>query len=462
MKIETINPATGKKISSYSEMSLRETKQIIDKVQQAFSKWKNVGFPERAKCMKSAADILQTRKTKLAHLMAEEMGKPLPQAEIEIEKCIWVCKYYAHNAVHFLSEELIKTDAAKSYVTFQPLGIILAIMPWNFPFWQVFRFLAPGLMAGNGAILKHALNVTGCALAIENIVKMAGFPNNLLRTLVISTSHVSKVIENPLIKAVTLTGSTSAGKAVASKAGKYLKKTVLELGGSDPYIIFDDADLEMAAKMCVASRMLNGGQSCIAAKRFIVTSSIKYYFEKIVVKYMIKHIMGNPRDPRTTLGPLARFDLRNRLHAQVQKSIARGAQLLCGGFIPKITGAFYPPTVLTDVKKGMPAYDEEIFGPVASIISVPNEKEAVKVANDTSFGLGAAVFTKNIKVGERSAATQLEAGNCFVNTLVRSDPRLPFGGIKESGYGRELSSFGIREFVNIKTVYVAESKQFPK
>jgi len=387
--------------------------------------------------------------------MTEEMGKPIVQSRAEIEKCASVCDFYAQKAKEFLTPEKIETDAQKSYVSFQPLGIVLAVMPWNFPFWQVFRFLAPALMAGNAGVLKHASNVPGCALAIEEVIRKAGFPQNLFRALLIGSKDVNSVIEHSLVKAVTLTGSTLAGKAVAAKAGSVLKKSVLELGGSDPYVILDDADLDMAVSACVASRLVNGGQSCIAAKRFIVVESIRSEFEKLFVEQMKAKKMGNPIEENTDIGPQARHDLRNQLHNQVQQSIKDGAKLILGGEIPEDKGAYYPPTVLTDIKKGMLAYDEELFGPVASIIPAKDEADALEKANDSVFGLGAAVFTKDIKKGEQIAEKGLEAGCCFVNTFVRSDPRLPFGGIKESGYGRELSSFGIREFVNIKTVYVA-------
>jgi len=327
-------------------------------------------------------------------------------------------------------------------------------MPWNFPFWQVFRFAAPALMAGNAGILKHASNVPGCALGIESVFREAGFPDNLFRTLLIGSGQVNAVIAHPLVMAVTLTGSTPAGKAVAKKAGEMLKKTVLELGGSDAYVILADADLDAAVSTCVASRLINAGQSCIAAKRFIVPEAIRRQFEEGFVARMRVTKVGNPLDERTQIGPLARHDLRDELHQQVQQSIANGATCVLGGVIPEGKGAFYPPTVLTNVKKGMPAYDDELFGPVASIIAVQDEQEAIRVANDSVFGLGAAVFTQDLAKGERIAASELEAGCCFVNTLVKSDPRLPFGGIKESGYGRELSSYGIKEFVNIKTVFV--------
>ena len=386
--------------------------------------------------------------------MTLEMGKPIAQSRAEVEKCAWVCEYYAENAEKFFSDEMIETDASKSFVSFQPLGIVLAVMPWNFPFWQVFRFAAPGLMAGNAGILKHASNVSGCALAIEEVFREAGFPENLFRTILVPSSQMEKVIKNEKIKAVTLTGSVPAGKAVAKTAGSVLKKTVMELGGSDPYVILEDADLEMAADTCVTARFINGGQSCIAAKRFIVVEKVYDEFEKLFIEKMKSKKMGDPIDESNDIGPQASVPLRDELHQQVEKSIKLGAELLLGGKIPELKGAYYPPTVLSNVKKGMPAYDEELFGPVAALIKAKDESEAIKIANDTIFGLGAAVFTGDVARGEKIAKEKLHAGCCFVNAFVKSDPRLPFGGIKESGYGRELSVYGIREFVNIKSIYI--------
>jgi len=409
---------------------------------------------ERAQRMHQAAKLLRDQAPAYALLMAQEMGKPVKDGRAEVEKCAWVCDFYAEQAAQFLKPEVVETEASRSFVTFQPLGVVLAVMPWNFPFWQVFRFAAPALMAGNAGVLKHASNVPGCALAIATVFRQAGFPEHLFETLLIGSAQVDAVIEHPLVTAVTLTGSTPAGQAVASKAGALVKKTVLELGGSDPYIILADADIEASVRTCVSSRLINSGQSCIAAKRFIVVESIQKQVEACFVAEMQAARMGDPLDTETTLGPLARHDLRDDLHQQVQASIAKGAHCLLGGTIPEGPGAFYPPTVLTHVSKGMPAYDEELFGPVAAIITVPDEAEAIHVANDSIFGLGAAVFTQDKAKGERLAAQELEAGCCFVNTFVRSDPRLPFGGVKASGYGRELSHYGIKEFVNIKTVYV--------
>lgn len=454
MAITAMNPATGELIKEYKEMTPAEVEDIIKSVHAAFLNWRQTDFAKRADCMKKAAQVLRRQATTYAQLMAQEMGKPVKDGRSEAEKCAWVCDYYAEHAEKFLEAELVETDARRSFVTFQPLGVVLAIMPWNFPFWQVFRFAAPALMAGNGAVLKHASNVPGCALAIETIFREAGFPANIFRTLLVGSGQIEAIIENPLVKAVTLTGSTPAGQAVAQKAGEMLKKSVLELGGSDAYLILEDADLDLAVETCVNSRLINSGQSCIAAKRFIVVEKHREQFERQFVEKMRQVKMGDPMAEDTEIGPQARPDLRDDLHKQVQKSIAQGARCLLGGVIPEGKGAFYPPTVLTDVRKGMPAHDEELFGPAAAIIPVKDEAEAIKVANDSTFGLGAAVFTQDLKKGERIAATELEAGSCFVNALVKSDPRLPFGGIKESGYGRELSHFGIREFVNIKTVYI--------
>ena len=454
MALQSINPANDALVQEYPETSPAELTRAVAAAHQAFLAWRFTSFAERAAPMRRAAALLRERKEALALLMAIEMGKPLAQGRAEAEKCAWVCEYYAAEAEGFLRSEEIKTDATRSFVAFTPLGVVLAVMPWNFPLWQVFRFVAPGLMAGNAGLLKHSSNVSGCALAIEDIVHGAGFPRDLFRTLLVPSKAVAAIIEAPEVKAVTLTGSTPAGRAVAATAGRVLKKTVLELGGSDPYLILEDADLEQAAETCAASRLINGGQSCIAAKRFIVVEAVRPRFEQLFVERMRARTMGDPLAEGIDIGPQARTDLRDELHAQVVKTVAAGARVLLGGERPSGPGAFYAPSVLTGVKKGMAAYDEELFGPVAAVIAVEDEAEAVRVANDSVFGLGAAVFTKDAARGERLAERALDAGACFVNSLVKSDPRLPFGGIKESGYGRELSSFGIREFVNVKTVYV--------
>ncbi|MBI3117539.1 MAG: NAD-dependent succinate-semialdehyde dehydrogenase [Candidatus Hydrogenedentes bacterium] len=454
MPIESLNPATGQRIQQYEEMAPGEVDRIIGAAHAAFPAWRAKSFEERGVYLKKTAEILRQRKEEWGKLMVVEMGKTLAAAVAEVDKCAWVCDFYAEKAKEFLAPELVETDASKSFITYQPFGVMLAIMPWNFPFWQVYRFAAPALMAGNCGLLKHASNVPGCALAIEESFREAGLPDNVFRTLLIGSKQVNAVLEHPHLKGVSLTGSTPAGQAVAAKAGSLLKKTVLELGGSDPYLILEDADLDEAIKTCVTSRLICNGQSCIAAKRFIVVEPVREEFTRRFVESMAKVKMGDPLDPAVGLGPLAREDLREDLHAQVVKSIEKGAKLLLGGAIPKQAGAYYPATVLANVTKGMPAYDEELFGPVAAIIGAKDEADAIRIANDTIFGLGAAVFTRDVQRGEEIAATQIEAGCCFVNAFVKSDPRLPFGGIKESGYGRELGYHGIHELVNIKTVYV--------
>ncbi|MFZ0241597.1 MAG: NAD-dependent succinate-semialdehyde dehydrogenase [Desulfobacterales bacterium] len=454
MAFEAINPTTGEKIKTYPEMTPGEVERLVVRAHDVFGDWKATAFSERAAMMKTAAGVLREKAGDFARLMALEMGKPVRDGRSEVEKCAWVCEHYAEQAAEILATEEIATDAGRSYVAFQPLGVVLAVMPWNYPFWQVFRFAAPALMAGNAGVLKHSANVPGCALAIEEVFRRAGFPENLFTTLMIGGDNVEKVIEHPLVKAVTLTGSTAAGQAVAAAAGRQLKKSVLELGGSDPYVVLEDADLEATVRACVTSRLLNSGQSCIAAKRFVVVEAVREAFETMFVEQMRRKTMGDPLEESVEVGPQARFDLREDLHRQVHQSVDKGARCLLGGQIPGGAGYFYPPTILTDVRKGMAAYDEETFGPVAAVIGVKDEAEAIRVANDTVFGLGAAVFTRDIARGERLAATAIEAGSCFVNAFVRSDPRLPFGGIKESGYGRELSHYGIKEFVNIKTVWV--------
>ena len=451
--MESINPATGKTIKTYEDMTPVQAAAVVEDAHTAWKAWRKTPFPERARLMKRAAEILRERKEAFATLMALEMGKPLKQGIAEAEKCALVCDYYAEHAEEHLASEIVETDAAKSYVAFDPLGVVLAIMPWNFPFWQVFRFAAPALMAGNAGVLKHASNVPGCALAIEEIFSTAGFPKGVFRALLIGSKHVKGLIEHPLVRAVTLTGSTPAGKAVAAQAGAVMKKTVLELGGSDPYLVLEDANLDQAVSTCTASRLINSGQSCVNAKRFIIVDPLLAAFTERMVAAMRTKKMGDPLADGTDVGPQARRDLRDDLHKQVLDSVAKGARVLLGGKIPPGPGSFYPPTVLGDVKPGMPAFDEELFGPVASIIKARDEADAVRLANDSVFGLGAAVFTEDTARGER-IARELEAGCAFVNTLVASHVRLPFGGVKDSGYGRELGSYGIREFVNVKTIYI--------
>jgi succinate-semialdehyde dehydrogenase / glutarate-semialdehyde dehydrogenase len=455
MTWQTINPASGAVVASYEETSPEAVQAIIASAHQAYLEWRSKSFSQRAALMRRAADVLRGNAREYARLMAEEMGKPVRDGIAEIQKCAGGCDFYAENAERFLAPEPVATEARKSYVAFNPLGVVLAVMPWNFPFWQVFRFASPGLMAGNAGVLKHASNVPGCALAIEQVFRKAGFPEHLFRTLLIGSKEVTAVIEHPLVRAVTLTGSGPAGRAVAGKAGAMLKKTVLELGGSDPYLVLEDADLEQAAALCTKGRLINTGQSCIAAKRFIVVDKVRSRFEELFVQRMSAAKFGDPLSEQTELGPLARHDLRDALHDQVQRSVAVGARCLLGGKIPDGPGAYYPPTVLTDVKKGMPAYQEELFGPVAAVIPVKDEEGAIAVANDSVFGLGGAVLTGDRERGERIARERIESGCVFVNEAVRSDARLPFGGVKESGYGRELSNYGIKEFVNIKSVYVA-------
>lgn len=452
--MQSINPYTGKTVGEYNEYTSAKVDEIIRKVDTAFQLWKQSGFEQRSVFMKNLQAKLLEKKEMLAGIIVSEMGKVKREAIGEIEKCAFVCGYYAENAESFLKNEPIKTEASESYISYQPIGTVLAVMPWNFPFWQVFRFLAPALMAGNTGLLKHASNVSGCALAIEQLVRDAGFPEHVFRTLLIGSKEVKSVIENPLIKAVTLTGSTPAGRSVASTAGAALKKSLLELGGSDPYLVLEDADVLTAARLCVASRLINAGQSCIGAKRFIVADKIYDQFRNEFVRLMSEAKYGDPLNPETTIGPLARLDLRNELHQQVEKSCEMGATLVFGGFIPDGDVPFYPPTVLENVRPGMPAYHEELFGPVAVLFRFKTEDEAVRIANDTVFGLGAGIFTSNIEKGKQLAERGLEAGCVFINDFVKSDPRLPFGGIKESGYGRELSAVGIREFVNIKTLVV--------
>ncbi len=452
--MQSVNPFSGKIIQTYREYSTPEIETIALQVDAAYRQWKLTSFGQRAQLMKNLQSKLTENRVSLAALVSAEMGKVLREALGEIDKCAMCCGFYAENAESFLKNEAVKTEAAEAYISFQPIGTILAVMPWNFPFWQVFRFLAPALMAGNTGILKHASNVSGCALAIENLVRDAGFPENVFRTILTGSAGVKAVIENPLVKAVTLTGSTPAGKAVASAAGASLKKSVLELGGSDPYLILEDADIKSAARLCVTSRLLNAGQSCIGAKRFIVADQVYESFKTEFVRLMTQSVYGDPFDAQTTIGPLARTDLRDELHQQVEKSRLMGASVLLGGFIPESKAAFYPPTVLENVTPGMPAYHEELFGPVAVLYSFKTLEEAIRIANDTVFGLGAGVFTSDLSKGKMLAEKGLEAGCVFVNDFVKSDPRLPFGGIKESGYGRELAAFGIREFVNVKSIVV--------
>jgi succinate-semialdehyde dehydrogenase/glutarate-semialdehyde dehydrogenase len=455
MSLRSVDPTDGSLVREYPETTLEEVTGALAAAARAFEAWRRTSFAERASVMRRAPPRLRERKEELARLMAREMGKPVAQGRGEAEKCAWVCDHYAENAERLLAPESVPTDASRSYVAFEPLGPVLAVMPWNFPFWQVFRFAAPALMAGNVGLLKHASNVCGCALAIEDLLHAAGVPRDAFRALLVPSSKVAALVEAREVVAVTLTGSTPAGRAIAAKAGAVLKKTVLELGGSDPYVILEDADLEKAAETCAAARLVNSGQSCIAAKRFVVVEPVRARFEELLVERIRARRMGNPLEDGVDVGPQARPDLRDDLHRQVEASVARGARVLLGGTVPDGPGAFYPPSVLSGVAPGMPAFDEELFGPVAAVVAAKDEKDAIRLANHTVFGLGAAVFTRDLERGERIARRELAAGSCFVNAFVKSDPRLPFGGIRESGYGRELGVFGIREFVNVKTVYVA-------
>jgi succinate-semialdehyde dehydrogenase/glutarate-semialdehyde dehydrogenase len=455
MTLKAINPTTGELIAEYEEMSTEATAAAVDAAHLAFLDWRRLSFAERAVPMRRAGALLRERARDYGRLMAQEMGKPIGGGIAEAEKCASACDYFADKAEAFLAPEPIPVEGAKAYVAFQPIGVVLAVMPWNFPFWQVFRFIAPGLMAGNAGVLKHASNVPGCAKAIEDLMREAGFPQDLFRTLMIGSRAVEAVIEHPRIRAVTLTGSEPAGRAVARKSGEVLKKTVLELGGSDPYLVLRDADVEMAAAISTKARLVNSGQSCIAGKRFIVVEPLRERFEALFVEKMRAAKMGDPLDEATEVGPMARHDLRDDLHGQVEDSIGKGARLMCGGEIPDGAGAFYPPTVLSDVRKGMAAYGEELFGPVAAIISARDEAEAIAIANDSDFGLGAGIITADLAHGERLAVEQVEAGSVFINGAVASNVALPFGGVKNSGYGRELSHYGIKEFVNIKTIFVA-------
>jgi len=450
------DPSNGQTGRPYDGHTRDEALGIARKTRLAWEAWRRTPFSERASLMQAAGRVLRQRQDAFAGLMTAEMGKTLKEGRAEIEKCAFNCDYFAENAERFLERRPIDIGGPKTFVTYNPLGVVLAVMPWNFPFWQVFRFAAPALMAGNAAVLKHASNVPGCALAIESVFRDAGFPQNLFRTLLIASRDVRALIEDQNIAAVTLTGSVEAGRQVAAAGGASLKKTVLELGGADPYLVLADANIERAAEICAAARMINGGQSCIAGKRFIVVAEVREAFERALAGEMQAYTFGDPRDPLTKLGPLSSVEARDGIHAQVAESLAKGARLLTGGEIPERPGACYPPTVVTHVKPGMPLYDDEVFGPVAAVIEARDEADAIRIANQSRFGLGSGVITRDLERGERIAAEELEAGMSFVNATVRSDPRIPFGGIKESGYGRECSDFGIREFVNVKSVLVQD------
>lgn len=453
MSLISTNPATGQRIHIYGSHTSVQIEAALKQAQASYLGWRELSPGSRARHLRALGKSLRAQVDDLADLITAEVGKPISQSRAEVEKCARVCDYYARHGAAYLAPEHPPGAPKQGRVHYEPLGIILAIMPWNFPFWQAFRAVAPALMAGNTLVLKHASNVSGCALAIEQIFHDAGTPSGLLHTLLIPAKNVAALIKDPRIVAVTMTGSTQAGREVAAQAGAELKPGVFELGGSDPYLILEDADLDHAAEVCASARLVNSGQSCVGAKRFIVLNKVRAEFQKKLVARMAARRVGDPTDPATDVGPMARHDLRDELHSQVVKSVRRGAKVLLGGKPTGGDGWFYPPTVLTSVKKGMPAYDEEMFGPVAAIIGVRDEAEAITVANDTPFGLGAAIFSKNRRRA-RELAQELEAGMVFVNEAVKSDPTLPFGGIKQSGYGRELGSPGIRAFVNTKTVWV--------
>jgi succinate-semialdehyde dehydrogenase/glutarate-semialdehyde dehydrogenase len=453
MHFASVNPATGTTIEHIEADRPERVEEKIRLSAKRFSTWRDSAMQDRAKLLQAAARELRSRIEEYAGAMTREMGKPIAQSRAEVEKCAWVCEYYADNAAEMLSREMIATDAESSYVRFDPLGPVLAVMPWNFPFWQVFRFAAPALMAGNTALLKHASNVPRCAILIEEVFRNAGFPEGCFQTLMISSSAVADVLAHPAVAAATLTGSEYAGSKVAEAAGRAIKKTVLELGGSDPFIVLEDADVAEAARTGARARMLNTGQSCIAAKRFIVVEAVAARFTSLFVDAMRAMVVGDPADETTEVGSMAREDLLLELDAQVRATVDAGATLLLGGERIDGVGAFYPPTVVSDVRPGMAMYEQETFGPAAAIITVRDEDHAVDVANESAFGLGASVWTKDLPRGERIAA-RIEAGAVFVNGLVKSDPRLPFGGVKRSGYGRELAHYGIKEFTNVKTVWV--------
>ena len=453
MAMTSINPATGEEIKTFESLTDEQINEKLELATRAFRRYRKTPFSDRAKKMVRAAEILEEEKEEFARLMTSEMGKTFTAAVAEAEKCAWVCRYYAENAERFLSDEAAETGAARSYVRYQPLGPILAVMPWNFPFWQVFRHVAPGLMAGNVILLKHASNVPQCALAIEDVVRRAGFPEGTFHTLLVGSDKVQSVIDDPRVRGVTLTGSEGAGRQVGSEAGENIKKTVLELGGSDPFIVMPSADLEEAVNTAVTARTLNNGQSCINAKRIIVHGEIADEFERRYVEAMQALKVGDPMDEETDMGPLAMPQILDDVDGQVRKSVEAGAKILTGGKPMDAEGNFYPPTVITDIPEDSPAYKEEIFGPVASLFRARDIDEAIRIANDTSFGLGASAWTDDPEE-QGTFINEIEAGQVFINSMVASDPRMPFGGVKASGYGRELSVYGLKEFVNVKTVWI--------
>jgi len=462
MSIQSVNPATEEVIQTFEPFSASRVNEALEQAHTAFLSWRETSFAERSMLLRRVANYLREHQAELARTATLEMGKPLVESEAEIEKCAWNCEYYAENAEKFLADEQIATNATESYVAFRPLGVVLALMPWNYPFWQVIRFAAPALMAGNTAVLKHASNVSRCALAIERIFRECDLPAGVFRTVLVPGAETGKLIADPRVAAVTLTGSEEAGVAVASTSGQYLKKHVLELGGSDAFIVLDDADIDAAAQTAVRARFQNTGQSCIAAKRFIVVESVAEAFEHKFVEEAAKLRVGDPLQRETQMGPMARGDLRDSLDKQVQASVKMGAKVLLGGKPLEGKGYFYAPTIVTHVTPEMPLFREETFGPVAAVIHARDTEHAVELANSSQFGLGGNLWTRNIEQG-RKLAGRLESGALFLNSMTTSDPRLPFGGVKHSGYGRELALFGIREFVNVQTVWIgpATGPQMP-
>ena len=452
-RMRSVDPATGETIAEFDVMGEADVDRALAQAHAVFPGWRDAGFTERARLMRTAAERLRGDRERLARIITAEMGKVIAEAEAEVEKCAFACDYYAENAARFLADEPFPSDVPGSFVAFEPLGVVLAVMPWNFPLWQVFRFAAPNLMAGNTAVLKHAANVSRCALEIEDVFRHAGFPEGAFRTLLLPGDRVGSVIADPRVRAVTLTGSDTTGSKVAAAAGEHLKKTVLELGGSDAFIVLADADLEAAATTAVRSRFQNAGQSCIAAKRFIVVEAVAAEFESKMAATAARLKVGDPREPGVDMGPLAREDLRQTLEGQLEQSLQAGARLLTGGARAGQRGWFFEPTVITDCTLEMPAVAEETFGPLAAVIRVSGEDEAVDIANRSQYGLGGNLWTGDVERGV-ALARRLETGGVFINGMTHSDPRLPFGGVKRSGYGRELSSFGIREFVNVQTIWL--------
>lgn len=454
MIFQTINPANEHLINEYKALDYRTAETRIHNAHTAFKHWKSKTFAEKSTLVLALAKLLRQKSEELAQIITMEMGKPVTQSQAEIEKCAWVCEHYAENAEHYLADHSIQTEMKKTFVCYKPLGVILAIMPWNFPFWQVFRCAIPAIMAGNAVLLKHAPISIGAGNAMEQLFLEAGFPNHLFQNLIIDNDVAAKVIAHPEVAGLSFTGSEKAGRIVGGLAVSNLKKAVLELGGSDPYLILEDADLDIAAQAVVSSRLNNCGQVCIAAKRVIAVHSVKDTLQQKIEQLIAAYQMDDPAKNTTKLGPLARNDLRETLQKQVEQSLTKGCRLITGGKIPQREGFYYPATLLVDVKPGMPAFNEELFGPVIALIDAKDEEQGIELANHSSYGLGAAVFTRDISRGERIARDKIDAGSCFVNTFVASDPRVPFGGTKHSGLGRELSREGILEFVNVKTVAI--------